>query len=73
VDRARREIGSRHSPPPDTAAFILNGIEAAALRNLRESGGRDFGDTVPELLYFAVAPYLGTEAAARAYRAARRR
>lgn len=74
IDRARREIGSsRHSPPPVTAAFILNGIEAAALNNLRYRGGRDFGETVPELLYFAVAPYRGTAAATAVYREARRR
>ena len=73
IDRARREIGSRHSPPPTTAAFILSAIEAAALRNLRERGGHDFGETLPELLYFAVAPYLGSETAAAAYREARQR
>jgi AcrR family transcriptional regulator len=74
VDRARRENGSsRHSPPPVTASFILAAIEAAAVRNLTYRGGRDFGETVPELLYLAVAPYLGSEVAAAAYREARRR
>jgi AcrR family transcriptional regulator len=74
IDRARREIGSsRHSPPPVTAAFILNGIETAALRNLRYRGGRDFRKAVPELLYFTVAPYWGTKAATVVYREARRR
>jgi AcrR family transcriptional regulator len=73
IDRARREIGSRHSPPPTTAAFILSAIEAAALRNLTYRGGRDFGETVPELLHFAVAPYFGSEVAASVYREARQR
>jgi AcrR family transcriptional regulator len=74
MDRARREIASsRHSPPPVTAAFILAAIESAAVRNLRERGGHDFGETVPELLYLGVAPYLGEKAAAAAYREARRR
>ncbi|HEX4306472.1 MAG TPA: TetR family transcriptional regulator [Solirubrobacterales bacterium] len=73
MDRARREIGSRHSPPPTTAAFILAAIESAAVRNLTYRGGRDFAETVPELLYLSVAPYLGTEAALLAYREARRR
>jgi AcrR family transcriptional regulator len=29
IDSARRETGSRHSPPPETAAFMVGAIESA--------------------------------------------
>jgi AcrR family transcriptional regulator len=74
LDRVRREnVSSRHSPPPVTASFTLAAIEAAAVRNLTYRGGRGFEEMLPDLLYLAVAPYLGSEAAAAAYREARRR
>jgi AcrR family transcriptional regulator len=39
IGPARRETpGSRHSPPPDTASFILWAIEAAVIRALRDGG-----------------------------------
>lgn len=39
IDTARRELPrSRHSPPPTTATFILDAIEAAVIRALREGG-----------------------------------
>lgn len=71
IDRARRETGSRHSPPPTTAPFILAAIESAAVRSLRDRGP-DFVDAVPGLIRLAASPYLGTEAADEAYRRARR-
>lgn len=64
IDRARRETTEpRHSPPPITAAFILSGIEAVALKTLREDGG-DFDEFLPGVLYFSISYYFGDEAAA---------
>ncbi|MBS1885801.1 MAG: TetR/AcrR family transcriptional regulator [Actinobacteria bacterium] len=71
IDAARRETGSRHSPPPTTAMFILAAIESAALRSLRGIGP-DFAVAAPDLIYVAAVPYLGAEAAARARRRALR-
>jgi AcrR family transcriptional regulator len=66
IDRARRETsGSRHSPPPVTSRFILSAIEAAVVRYLATADREDFAVQVPGLLYLALAPYLGTEVAAR--------
>jgi AcrR family transcriptional regulator len=74
IDRARRETTeSRHSPPPNTAAFILNAAEYAVTRSLLSGRPGDFAAAIPDLLYLAAALYFGNDAAAAAYRRARRR
>jgi AcrR family transcriptional regulator len=68
VDTARREIESRHSPPPIASTLILNMIEAAASRWLQIGGPEPFAKAVPDLLYVAVAFYFGREEAKRQVR-----
>jgi AcrR family transcriptional regulator len=64
IDLARRETsGSRHSPPPMTATFILNAIEAAVVRSFRDGRPSAFAATVPDLTYIAVSIYFGDRAA----------
>jgi AcrR family transcriptional regulator len=59
IDRARRETSSsRHAPPPITASFILNGIEAEVLRYLRIRPASTEG-SVEAMLYLAVVLYFG--------------
>jgi AcrR family transcriptional regulator len=67
IDRARRETsGSRHSPPPITASFILNAIEAAVVRSFFPDPPTEFADSIPDLLYIAVSVYFGEKAAREA-------
>jgi AcrR family transcriptional regulator len=64
IDRARRETnGSRHSPPPITADFILGGIEAELLRGFQGGSGPSPA-TLDALLYNSVLFYFGEAAAA---------
>ncbi|MDX6634337.1 MAG: hypothetical protein QOF06_540 [Solirubrobacterales bacterium] len=63
IDRARRENASRHSPPPMTAQFILNMIEAAVSRFLTFGEPERFADSIPDLLYIAASTYFGREVA----------
>jgi AcrR family transcriptional regulator len=63
IDTARRENESRHSPPPITAAFILNAIEAAVLRTFAQGQPQEFAATVPDLVHITAAAYFGEEAA----------
>lgn len=63
IDSARRETGSRHSPPPVTAAFMVNAIDAAVCTALEKGAPAEFAAAVPELAQMVVAPYFGEEAA----------
>lgn len=72
IDSARRENGSRHSPPPITAEFIVCAIEEAVVAALVK-GEDDFAEAIPELAYLAVAPYFGKTAAAEDMAALRSR
>jgi hypothetical protein len=64
VDLARRESErTQPSPPEVTPRFIVEAIEAAMIRTQAE--GRPFERELPGLLYLAVAPYFGTDAARR--------
>lgn len=63
IDRARRETGKpRHSPPPITSSFIVNGIETMVHRSLLTDVG-DFRTQVPGLVAFAVVLYFGPDEA----------
>jgi AcrR family transcriptional regulator len=72
IDLARRENESRHSPPPITAAFILNAIEASVVDALLRERPEDFGREVPNLVYLALSLYCSEEKATAAYRRLRR-
>lgn len=63
VDSARRETGSRHSPPPIAATFIVSAIEAAAVDALAGRIPGEFRKTLPDLTHLAVSIYFGEEAA----------
>jgi AcrR family transcriptional regulator len=57
---ARRETSqSRHSPPPITAAFILNAVESALLREFLECQPGRFAAAIPDLAQIAAAVYFG--------------
>lgn len=49
LDSARREITSRHSPPPLTAAFMVGAIEMAVVRALTNDDPELFEQAIPEL------------------------
>lgn len=59
VDSARREIRSRHSPPPLTALFMVGTIEAAVVAALLASEPRRFTEAVPELAALVCSAYFG--------------
>jgi len=63
VDSARHETGSRHSPPPVTATFMVGAIEAAVTSALTRAKPADFTDAVPELAHMVLAAYFGDEIA----------
>lgn len=63
VDGARRETGSRHSPPPVTATFMVGAIEAAVTSALTRNRPGDFAEAVPELAEMVLAAYFGDEIA----------
>ena len=67
VDSARRETLSRHSPPPETAAFMIGAVEAAVCSALVKEAPERFGaEVAPELAWMISCAYFGEEAAAGA-------
>ncbi len=65
VDRARATgLGLQPSPPPATAEFVVQGIEAAVIRYLAEE--RPLEEMLPGLLFIAVSCYFGAAAARQA-------
>ncbi len=62
LDSARRETGSRHSPPPITAAFMIGAIESSVGEALAADEPQRFTAAVPELAHLIVAAYFGDEA-----------
>ena len=63
IDSARRETGSRHSPPPMTAPFMVSAIEASVCAALERGDPGSFAAAVPELAGMVVGAYFGEEAA----------
>jgi AcrR family transcriptional regulator len=59
VDSARREIGSRHSPPPLTAPFMVSAIESTVVRALSKGRPGSFVEAVPELERMVAVAYFG--------------
>lgn len=69
IDGARRETGSRHSPPPETAAFMIGAVETAVFSALVKGQPESFAaEAAPELAWMISAAYFD-EAAAAADRA----
>jgi AcrR family transcriptional regulator len=59
IDSARRETGSRHSPPPLTALFMLSAIEAAVVSALVAGQPERFAEAAPELAQMVSSAYFG--------------
>ena len=60
VDGARRETsGSRHSPPPITASFIVSAIEESVVSALARGAPEDFAAAVPSLAWLSTYLYFG--------------
>ncbi len=69
IESARRETVSRHSSSPLTGMFIIGAIEFAVSRFSLdpEPQPEKLWRLLPELMHFAVLPYLGEEAAWAAF------
>lgn len=72
VDAGREASGDPDSIPAGTALGVVGAITEVITRRLGEEGGRQLIDLVPEMMYLAVRPYLGEEAARRELTAPRR-
>lgn len=63
IDAARRELPDPESVPRSEAEAIVGAIYSAAVAGMQEGGIEKLPELVPQLLYIAVLPYLGAEAA----------
>jgi AcrR family transcriptional regulator len=63
IDAARRELPDPESVPRSEAEAIVGAIYGAAVAGMQEGGIEKLPELVPQLLYIAVLPYLGVEAA----------
>jgi AcrR family transcriptional regulator len=59
LDSARRETGSRHSPPPLTAPFMVSAIESAVAKALAKGEPERFQRAAPELEQLVSCAYFG--------------
>jgi AcrR family transcriptional regulator len=59
LDSARRETGSRHSPPPLTAPFMVSAIESSVVRALTKDEPQRFVQAIPEIEQMISAAYFG--------------
>jgi AcrR family transcriptional regulator len=57
IDSARRDTGSRHSPPPLTASFMVSAIEAAVVRALMKRRTEELARALPELEFLVSSAY----------------
>jgi AcrR family transcriptional regulator len=65
VDAGREAAGDPDSIPAGTALGVVGAITGVITRRLGGESGRQLVDLVPEMMYLAVRPYLGEEAARR--------
>jgi AcrR family transcriptional regulator len=63
LDGARREIPSRHAPPPVASDFIVGAIDALLVAKLLDGDAERAPEMLPGLLHFVVMQYLGESAA----------
>jgi AcrR family transcriptional regulator len=63
LDSARREIPSRHAPPPVTSDFIVGAIDTLLAAKLLDGDAERAPEMLPGLLHFVVMQYLGEDAA----------
>ncbi|HET9198868.1 MAG TPA: TetR/AcrR family transcriptional regulator [Solirubrobacterales bacterium] len=65
IDAGREVAADPESIPPLTAESVVGSIAQMVARHSEDRGGRDPIAGVPEMMYLAVRPYLGEEAARR--------
>ena len=65
IDAGREVAADPESVPPYTAESVVGSITQVVVRNMGKPGGGDLPSLVPEMMYLAVRPYLGEEAARR--------
>lgn len=65
-DACRETPASRHSPPPEAAAFMIGAVEALVSSRLDEGRGDSLQESLPELTYLLLLPYRGEQAAREA-------
>jgi len=63
LDSARREIPSRHAPPPITSTFMVGAIDTLVCAKLMDGDAERAPDMLPGLLHFVVMQYFGEKAA----------
>jgi len=71
LDSVRADIPAGEEPPEATGTFVVGGIEAAICDVLAEGDPKRIWETLPELMHLAAGSYLGREAAAEAFEAAK--
>jgi len=66
-DCIEEQVRGEFSEPPSSiaAAGVVGGVEAVLYSRINGDGGKDLESLLPSLMYFAVMPYAGKEAAAR--------
>jgi hypothetical protein len=65
VDRGREVTPAGHTPPPAAADFVVGAVEATAVQALSRRAPEEFSRRVPDLVFLAVATYLGADPARR--------
>lgn len=63
LDRARRDIPSRQSPPSITPDFIVGAVDTLLTAKLMDGDAKRAPEMLPGLLHFVVMQYLGESAA----------
>jgi AcrR family transcriptional regulator len=65
IDAGREVATDPASVPPYAAESVVGSITQVVVRNMGKPDGGDLVSQVPEMMYLAVRPYLGEEAARR--------
>lgn len=65
IDAGREVAADPEAVPPYTAESVVGSITQVVVRNMGKPDGGDLLSLVPEMMYLAVRPYLGEEAARR--------
>lgn len=71
LDSVRAELGAEQEPPEATGIFVVGGIEAAVSDVLAAGDANRVWESLPELMHLIVGSYLGKEAAAEEFEAAK--